>query len=244
MKVTVICVYNNENELNTKIGQSLSQQDGEFEFIAIDNRNNKFESAASALNYGVKISKGDVLIFTHQDIFLKESDAIKEFSVAIDSLPVGSIIGTQGVRDKSKIYYDNLTAGEILDEKNINKYDKENIEVSCVDEGFFGMKKETWINHKFDEKLCDNWHLYSVEMCLNARKNGNKVYVYPIQIHHYSYGHISLGYMKNLKRLCKVYRKDFKYIWTTCYKVRTNAVYINILLFLWIMNRKVRGTLN
>ena len=80
-------------------------------------------------------------------------------------------------------------------------------------------------------------------MCLWNRKNGGSVYVCPIQLHHFSMGIISLGYMKNLKLLCKVYRKDFKYIWTTCYKVKTNVIYINLLYFFWIVNRIVRGKL-
>ena len=73
-----------------------------------------------------------------------------------------------------------------------------------------------------------------------ARKNGHKVFVCIIQLHHFSMGRITISYMDNLRKLCRVCRKDFKYIWTICYKVRTNALYINGLCLAWIINRIIR----
>lgn len=240
MTIAVICVYNDIKAYEEMLCASLKNQNISFELIGIDNRKNKFISAAKALNYGAKKSNADVLIFSHQDIYLKDNNSLKRMAKAILKCPIGTIVGTQGVRDKNKKYYSNITAGsEYITEYNYDYKDKL-YEVSCVDEGFFGMRRETWEQHNFDEKLCDNWHLYCVEACLWARKNGHKVYVCMIQLHHFSMGRITIGYMDNLRKLCKVYRKDFKYIWTTCYKVRTNVVYINCLYWLWVMNRIVR----
>lgn len=243
MVASIICVYNDRNAYEKMLCKSIENQDCEYELIGIDNSNGKFSCAAKALNYGASKANTDVLIFSHQDVYIKTNDAIRSFAKAIQELPVGCIIGTQGVREKKKIYYSNITYGsKFLPDLN-HSLENRLYDVASVDEGFFGMKKATWRNHNFDEKLCDNWHLYCVETCLWNRNNNGRVYVYPIQLHHYSMGTITLGYMKNLKLLCKAYRKDFKYIWTTCYKVKTNVFYINMLYILWVFNRKIRGKL-
>lgn len=243
MKISVICVYNDENAYLNQLVKSLDQQDTEYELIAICNVDNSFCSAAAALNYGASSATGDVLVFSHQDIYFKTERELRKLAEAIGSCPTGTIVGTQGVKEPSKIYYSNLTAGKVLKNQLNQEYTEKLYPVSCVDEGLFGMKRDTWLTHPFDEDLCDNWHLYCVEACLFARKNRNSVYVWPSQIHHFSMGTISLRYMQNLKRLCKVYRKDFKYIWTTCYKVYTNPVYMEGLYLAWVFNRWVRGRL-
>lgn len=242
-RVSIICVFNNQNQFENQLKASLALQDIDYELVAIDNSDYKFKSAAEALNYGSNIAKGDIFVYSHQDIYLKRHNELKLFADAIEKCDVGTIVGTQGVREPKKVYFSNITSGTAFNKEINAEYMESLYEVSCVDEGFFGMKRDTWNSLKFNEELCDNWHLYCVEMCLHTRRNGNKVYVFPSQLHHFSMGKISLGYMKNLKKLCSVYRKDFKYIWTTCYKVRTNWIYINTLYFIWCLNRKLRGKL-
>lgn len=243
MKISIICVYNNKDSLQEQLLNSLHSQDTDYELILLDNRNHVFQSAADALNKGAKQAEGDILIFSHQDIYLKTKDGLRKLASLIDTYPVGTIVGTQGIREKSKVYYSNLTTGMNYNKELLHRFEEQPYQVSCVDEGLFGMQRKTWEQHPFDEKICDNWHLYCVEACLNARKNGHGVYALPIQIHHFSRGTISLSYMNNLKSLCKKYRKDFKYIWTTCYKVQTNIFYINCLYCMWVANRVARRRL-
>ena len=242
MKISIICVHNNEQSFESMLNKSLKNQNIEFELIALNNSNKEFSSAAKALNHGAEIASGDILIFSHQDVYIKEVDGIEKLAKAIEKTDVGDIVGVVGVREKSKIYYSNLTDGPQYDERIIESY-KENelIEVSSIDEVMFGMKKDTWLEHRFDENLCDNWHLYAVEQSLYARKHGHHVLVCPIQLHHFSHGTITISYMNGLRRLCEAYHDDFKYIWTTCYKVRTNKFYINTLIQIWVFNRKIHG---
>ncbi len=240
-KISVISVYNDQKQFDLELKASLEQQDIEYELIAIDNTSQRFKSASAALNYGAREAQGDILVFSHQDISLKGKSALRSFAEAVEACEVGDIIGTQGVRERSKKIYSNITAGAEFDSTELRDYTEQLIEVACVDEGFFGMRRETFEEKEFDEAICNNWHLYCVERSLYARKNGHKVYVAPIQLHHYSYGRISISYMENLKELCKEYRNDFKYIWTTCYKVKTNPIYIKLLVSAWILNRKIRG---
>ena len=243
MKVSVICVYNDKSCYESELRSSLKHQDIDYEILAIDNREKAFNSAAEALNYGANRAKGDILVFSHQDIYLKREKELRLFAEAIEKEPCGVIIGTQGVKEPSNVYYSNITAGKEYVGSVVKDYEEKMYEVSSVDEGFFGMKKATWDMLKFNETLCDNWHLYGVEICLHTRKAGGHVYVWPSQLHHFSMGNISLGYMRNLKELCKYYHKDFKYIWTTCYKVKTNFLYMECLYLAWVLNRFFRRRL-
>lgn len=241
--ISVICVYNNKFQFDNQLKAGLERQDADYELIAIDNTKNIYKSAAEALNHGCRKAKGDILVISHQDIYLKRNDELRRIAKEIFRAEKGTIIGTQGVKEPSKVYYTNITAGNEYDDKIIDSYSERLYEVSCVDEGFFGMKKDTWEMIRFNENICDDWHLYCVELCLHTRKLGNKVYVFPSQLHHFSMGKISLKYMLNLKKLCAEYRSDFEYIWTTCYKVRTNRLYINLLFTVWFLNRVLRGKL-
>ena len=240
MLVSVICVYNSEAQLNAQLKASLRGQDLEYEFIGLDNASGAFPSAAAALNQGAKISAGDVLVFSHQDIFLKTEDTLRELAEAIAACETGTIVGTQGVKEPSRTYYENLTAGADYDAALQEKCEKRLYEVSCVDEGLFGMTRATWERHPFDEALCDNWHLYAVEACLWAREQGHSVFVQPVQLHHFSRGRISRSYMKGLIRLADRYRKSHRYIWTTCYKVPSSWLYVRLLYVLWAVNRTLR----
>jgi len=240
MKISVICVYNNHELLERQLKQSLDMQDVIFEFVSIDNTLSCFSSASSALNEGARRSTGDILIFSHQDIFLKTGDELRILAEVISDSNIGDIVGTQGVREKSTKYYANMTAGNSFNNVLLQDYNEKKIVVDCVDEGLFGMKRDTWENHHFDEKLCDGWHLYAVESCLWARSQGHNVYVCPIQVHHFSYGNITKSYMKGLIRMADKYRYKFRYIWTTCYKVSSSWIYIRVLYFIWTLNRKFR----
>lgn len=239
-KISVICVSNDKSKFNEQLGASLKNQDADYELIYIDNSKNKFKSASEALNYGASISNGNILVFAHQDIYFKDSKQLSMFVDAVVGFPVGTICGAAGARELNKKNIGNYTSELEYDELFVNNIKKPE-EVSCVDEFLLGMKKATYLSHPFDGTLCDNWHLYGVEQCLWARKNKSKVYVVPLQIHHFSHGTITLGYMNNLKKLARHYHNDFKYIWTTCYKVNTSSLYMNVLVTVWQLKHKLVG---
>lgn len=239
MKVSIICVYNNEQQLEQQLKASLKKQNIKYEFIGINNIRNEYSSAAKALNYGASHATGDVLVFSHQDILLKTQNELNRFACFISNASKGTIVGVAGALEKHKQNVGNYTSGIEINEVQIYKFNSP-MEVSCVDECFFGMTRATYEMHHFDEILCDNWHLYAVEQCLYHRANGGKVYVFPLQVHHSSRGKINLKYMDGLIKLASCYRNNFRYIWTTCYKVRCNPIYCKTLRLIWITNRKIR----
>ena len=57
--ISIVCVYNNERTLKNVLLKSLENQTVEFELITLDNRDNRFKSAAEALNDGGAKAKGD-----------------------------------------------------------------------------------------------------------------------------------------------------------------------------------------
>lgn len=239
-RATIICVFNDSDKLKSQLLTSISKI-RDIELVLINNEDNKFKSAAAALNIGADQAKSDILIFSHQDIFIKDPNELESFILRIESGEIGDIYGAQGAKETDKYNISNITAGAELNMEYIHMIE-EPISVSCVDEGFFGMRRETFnVLGKFNEELCDNWHLYAVELSLHARKKGFRVFVDPIQLHHFSYGRISISYMKGLIKLCDAYRNSNKYVWTTCYKVRTNYLSIRILYFVWCIHRKVIG---
>ena len=69
-KISLITVYNNKPLLDEMLASANLQKNVDIDYVMIDNRNNTFSSAASALNYGTSKAQGEVLVFLHQDIEL------------------------------------------------------------------------------------------------------------------------------------------------------------------------------
>lgn len=239
MKLSIICIYNNRKQLDECFLKSLKFQKMRYELILVDGSNGNFKSCAQALNHAASLAKGEILIFSHQDIYLKNDNSLLEITKFIESKPSGTVVGVAGAREGRYKNIGNYTSGLniVFDSKKC--FDKE-IEVSCIDECFFGMKNSTYIQHYFDEQLCDNWHLYAVEQCLYHRSKGDKIYVFPLEVHHLSSGKINLKYMDGLIALANSYEGKIKYIWTTCYKVRCSVKICKTLRFLWLLNRRLR----
>lgn len=239
MEISLICLYNDKKKLEEQLLQSIRNNEIECELILIDNSKNTFSSAAKALNYGAAQATKNILIFSHQDVYIKQGEDINLLAKDIYDLPIGSIVGAFGAREREKEIISNSSIGETFSGRivhNINTLQ----EVSCVDEAFFGMKKETYEALKFNEELCFAWDLYAVEMCLHARSIGGKVFVHPIQLHHFSWGRITRNYMRCLFKLSKAYKKRYKYIWTTCYKVKNSRIILRMRYMMWYINRKIK----
>lgn len=120
--ISVICVWNNEEQYQNILVHSPSIQDCDYELISIDNRNHTFTSCAAALNWGADYSTGEILVFTHQDISFEKKSSLKEFSQFIKAHP-DIIIGSFGAK---QIAY------------------SEDCLCDTVDECCFGMTKEVF----------------------------------------------------------------------------------------------------
>lgn len=218
--VSVICCYNDE-KLYKNMEKSLSMQSVEYELIGINNKDNIFTSAASALNSGAEQSNGDLLVFIHQDIVFENKNSLKNFTSALDK-------------------YNNIIIGLFGAAKNKEKIDDNLYKVQTLDECCVAMSKNIWKKLKFNDTVCDNWHLYVVEMCLRAAESGIIIATGKYDIKHLSSGTVNIQYMKTFKDLLIIY-KDKKWIYTTCKSMPTNLFFYYLYYCFWKLKKMFFG---
>lgn len=224
---SIVCVYNNEKILNAYLLKSLKNQTVNYELILIDNTGGKFKSAAEALNRGGKQAKGEYIMFVHQDVDLCSSTWLEDAERWLDSIPNLGIAGVAGMKAKKGV----MTliehgepprwAGSIL----IKKPEK----VQTLDECLVIIPKSVFKSLQFDEKICDDWHLYAVDYCLSVKRMGYDVYVIPMYVYHLSpgikpknklqivldLGPFPKGYYLTMKKLLQKHKGNYKRIYAT-----------------------------
>ena len=230
--ISIICPYNDENVLNM-LKDSLKKQDyNDYELILVNSKEKGFSSAAEALNFGVSISKGDILVFTHQDIELLDNNCLSKVVRYCNEYDFG-IAGVAGKKVDESFCMASVVVGK--NKKLGGKYvTKEVVETQTLDECFFVIKKENFLGFTDYGKT---WHFYAVDYSLKSIKNNRKVLLFPINIYHLSPGYsLNYNYYNTLKKVAKNY-KDIKIIATTCGTFKNNCflglkcVYYKVKLF-------------
>lgn len=240
--VTLVCCYNN-SQMYHDFAESLKEQTCPCKLIGINNEgNSRFASCAAAYNSVIHDIDTKYVIYSHQDICLKEKDTLEKFLGYLDRLNQDDLLGVAGVRfDDNEGTYSNI----IHAHKQTGKfhyiegaYVEGMIPCDTLDECFFGGYTEHFLKHPFDEKLCDNWHLYAVERCLNTKVEGrragreNAVYVCDVLLFHLSSGNVNSAFVKGFCKICKHYASDFPVIKTTCAGSRTDFLHrMNFFLY-------------
>jgi glycosyltransferase involved in cell wall biosynthesis len=241
--ISIICVYNNEWILRNYLLKSLSQQKTAFELITIDNTENRFRSAAAALNWGGKQAAGDWLMFVHQDVDLCSGSWFDNLEALLGSLPNLGIAGVAGMRERGatlKERYRNIPNQRPLGRaRNAITHGPQRQQwgapilqpepVQTLDECLVIIPKSVFKVLQFDEATCSDWHLYAVDYCLSVKTRGFGVYVIPKYLHHQSMGveksslqvltsfsTYSEEYYRTLKRIMKKHKNQFKWIHTSC----------------------------
>jgi len=211
---SIICVYNNSKLLEHHLLKSLKGQTVGFELMLLDNSTGKFKSASEALNYGGHNAKTDYLMFVHQDFEFDSNVWLEQAIKILRSLDNLGIVGVAGKYDRNlisniKTGYPPLLAGPIQ----IEKPEK----VQTLDECLIIIPKRVFNKIRFDEVVCDDWHLYATDYCLMVKKAGYDVYVLPLGGYHASPGFsFSEGaYYSTLKKLIKKHKPDHKWIYTS-----------------------------
>lgn len=244
--VTIVCCYNDIQQYK-RLQRSLAHQDTEYDLIGIDNRKQTFTSCSSALNSVIDKIETQYVIYSHQDIELPEPSMLGQFVGFLRKIGTYDILGvagavnamgnahaagvsgackngTVGLEDATCVlshvrHGQNLSVAGDTDFQGMRLCD-------TVDECFFGGTSECFRRYPFDEKLCDNWHLYAVERCLNARVLGAKAYVCGISLIHHSSGKINHAYNANFYRIAGYYAKHEKqkvrWVRTVCGSTRTD----------------------
>lgn len=248
--ISIVCVYNNKEILENYLLKSLKNQTVKHELILINNIESKFKSAAEALNYGGRKAKGDYIMFVHQDVDLYSNTRLEEVEKILDKLSNLGIAGVAGSCENIKGNVTNIengipkrSAGEI--------HIKKPTKVQTVDECLIIIPKPVFNILQFDEKVCNDWHLYAVDYSLSIRKLGYNIYVIPIYIYHLSIGFKSeekfktalkgpypKSYYLSLKKLMNKHKIFYRKIYTTCGIYKTKWP-----LFLQVIQFKMKNKL-
>ena len=225
--VTIVCCYNDTSVYNNFVA-SLQNQTCPYKLIGINNGDNAgFSSCAAAYNSVISNVDTKYVIYSHQDILLKDADSLKKFVAYLEKISEDDILGVAGVKFDETGMYSNIVqrinwTGKLCHAGPM--YVEGMIPCDTLDECFFGGYSGHFSKHPFDEKLCDNWHLYAVERCLNTKAEGNSVYVCDVFLFHLSSGNVNSAFVKGFYEILKHYADKFPFIRTTCACSRTNLV--------------------
>jgi Glycosyltransferase like family len=242
--ISVICAYNNEQIFQVCLLKSLSEQKTDCEIIAINNTENRFKSAAEALNWGGTQAVGDYLMFVHQDVDLCSDSFFDGTEALLDSLPALGVAGVAGISERGDPFIEQcsntihhrpqarfrnvITQGPQKERWGTPIWEPE--PVQTLDECLVIVPKSVFQMMRFDEVTCDGWHLYAVDYCLSVGAQQYSVYAIPKFVCHQSKGFkersalrviASLGlfpeeYYRTLERVLKKHEDRYKWIHTSC----------------------------
>lgn len=231
-ELLIITVYNND-ELYENMKETVFETKNNLsvEFIGLDNKQNKYSCAAKAYNNAIEeilnredIDKETNLIFCHQDLLFKGNTIEKLNELCTKENNV--LFGLAGVTDCKK-YYD-LPKKEIRFLTAINdlSYMKKDeiLDVFTLDELLVAGNVSIFSNIRFDEAVCDDWHLYVADICLQCHLKGYGVKVFGGEATHLSDGHTNKAYKRSEKRLARKYNGVFPIINYTCGSAYTNPI--------------------
>lgn len=234
--ISIVTVYNNKQYLEEILLKSLKNQTAKFELIALDNTKGRFKSAAEALNYGGSKANGKYIMFIHSDVDLYSNTWLEDAEKILDSVPNVGVVGVAGMsesgngnKERGRNIIKHMDPPVIWSWGNpIQKPEP----VQTVDACLMIVPKSVFNVLQFDIKVCDDWHLYDVDYCLDCKRLGFEVYAIPMFIYHKSISFsksqgyksrlqkllapLPEPYYQSLKKLLKKHRGHFKWIYTTC----------------------------
>lgn len=199
-------------ELPTELQQNIADTIGtDYEFVTINNANNE-RTIFEAYNEGVRLAKGDVLCFMHDDIVFRSADWGKVVYNAFVDKKCGlvGVIGCQFLSNKVQPWWTLghhvgcITQG-VVEEGKYNTFQdgssisEESQECVVVDGLWFCVRRDLFGKIRFDEQTFDNFHCYDVDICMQILTSGYQVRVLrDVQIEHKSGGKVSDKYYEQL----------------------------------------------
>lgn len=175
--IAIVAACNNEAILNANLRQSPLITEGGVPLHAEWNA----PSAAVAYNRGLKATTADLIVFSHQDVFLPHGwETVLAARIAeVEAIdPEWALIGSFGV-GLSGAHFGPVWSSSIG--CIIGRVPTEPMEVQSFDEHLFVMRRAAGI--EFDEGL-PGFHLYGTDIVQIARKAGRRSYAAPLPLIH------------------------------------------------------------
>lgn len=185
-----IVICSREEHISSELELSIKNTIGcEFELVIIDNSNNN-HTIFSAYNEGILRSKGEVLCFCHDDILFRSMNwGRRVMSYFQEDCKLG-VLGVAGAHFLPSVpmYW---SSSPFISEHNLNNdngkqeeffhdyffNDNKSVEVVAVDGMCFFMPTIAFEKMSFDESTYSGFHLYDMDICLQAIAQGYKVKV-------------------------------------------------------------------
>lgn len=218
--ISIICACNDTKLLNDMLIPSLKKQSNKnYELIVLDAVKLGLFSAAETLNYGASISKGEILMFCHQDMEFIGDDAIDKIISFATENPK-SVLGIAGCGYDHKVYSSvfhgknrEIAGKEIYQKTKVQTLDE--VCIICMKDNFRG----------FDTSN-KTWHLYGAVLCLDNVARDNENYVIPCPVYHKSAA-VSLNdsFYKEFVNVAKKYKSE-RYINTTVVSLRNSFLFL------------------
>lgn len=177
--ITIIAAINNRTVAEANLLRSPLLSDTDVQFVPAEG----FASASCAYNYGIKIAKGDFLVFAHQDVYIPASwlkqvlDAAAELESTPKPWAVLGVVGTNGhgiVQGCSWSTGLKLVVGHPVQRP---------LPAISLDELILVVRKSSGLF--FDENL-PGWHLYGTDIVQTALARGLEAYVIHAPVIHNS----------------------------------------------------------
>ena len=213
--VSLISVYNSKTLFDNMVDsfKQTTPDDITYEIIPLDNRQNRFKSAAEAYNYAIdNLCNGECLIFCHQDIVFYDGAVEKIYNFCKNNQ--NTLCGAAGVKSREDADYSGIVSTIYQNSKGMryNNLKGESEEVFTLDECLIAGSDLIFKRIKFNEVLCSGWSFYTTEFCLNCHINKIKVCVIDCNILHLSSGNINKNFHKTAYNVSTHYRKRFMII--------------------------------
>jgi hypothetical protein len=181
--VSIVCVYNNPAVREQCLDRSIDRlraEEGDVEYLPVDNVNGAYPSAGAALNHGVSLASNEYVVFVHQDVFLHSLTALTEAAAQMPADGFG-LLGAVGISSDGRI------AGRVRDRVvMLGEAVAQPTDVDSVDEVLFIASRSQLLREPLTESGDMAWHAYAVEYGLRARKQGLRTGVARIPLTHNS----------------------------------------------------------
>lgn len=214
----IVCSRNDPswNRHSNNVAQTIGSS---HEYVRIDNRAGQYGICA-AYNKGVDTSKGDILVFVHEDVLflMKDWGKLLESKFAADPS-----IGIVGIAGGQVLHQDRpgwcvagrpFIHGKVIHEVNgrllLSAYSwiETDVEVVAVDGLFFAVRRSLFDRIRFDEETFDGFHFYDLDICMQALKTHKIIVTEDILVKHLSGGSFDRVWEKYAYRFTEKHRES------------------------------------
>jgi GT2 family glycosyltransferase len=216
----MISVVYSTRKTNTEFKSHIKKTIGVKDYEVIEIVNNGEMSLTEVYNQGLKSSKFEIVVFSHDDVILGDNwgkKLIKHFNTSDYG-----ILGKAGTTDLSETgrWWDDQTKmvgivshshnGKTWENRYSNNFEDNIIETVLLDGLFFAVNKKR-IKTNFDENI-KGFHFYDVDFTYNNHLNGVKVgVIFDFKIIHKSIGMTNDEWEKNRLQFVEKYKDRLPY---------------------------------